>query len=59
MFTGSPGRYVDLETTIADFHGVLAGDYDALPEQAFYMVGGVEEVKEKAAKLAAELAANK
>jgi len=59
VFTGSPGRYVDLPDTIKGFKDVLSGAYDDLPEQAFYMVGGADEVKEKAAKLIAELAAKK
>jgi F-type H+-transporting ATPase subunit beta len=48
IFTGSPGKYVSLKETISSFKGILAGDYDALPEQAFYMVGGIEEAVEKA-----------
>ena len=48
VFTGSPGKYVSLEDTIKAFKGILAGDYDDLPEQAFYMVGTIEEVVEKA-----------
>ncbi len=48
IFTGSPGKYVSLKETISSFKGILAGEYDALPEQAFYMVGGIEEVVEKA-----------
>jgi F-type H+-transporting ATPase subunit beta len=48
IFTGSPGKYVPLKETIASFKGILAGEYDALPEQAFYMVGGIEEAVEKA-----------
>ncbi|RDE18829.1 F0F1 ATP synthase subunit beta [Motiliproteus coralliicola] len=48
VFTGSPGKYVPLKDTIASFNGILNGDYDDLPEQAFYMVGGIEEVVEKA-----------
>ncbi|WP_252272390.1 F0F1 ATP synthase subunit beta [Pseudomonas subflava] len=51
VFTGSPGKYVSLKDTIAGFKGILNGDYDHLPEQAFYMVGGIEEVIEKAKKL--------
>ncbi|GAB3370565.1 F0F1 ATP synthase subunit beta [Spongiibacter taiwanensis] len=51
VFTGSPGKYVSLKDTIAGFKGILAGDYDHLPEQAFYMVGTIEEAVEKAAKL--------
>ena len=48
VFTGSPGKYVSLKDTIAAFKGILAGEYDDLPEQAFYMVGGIDEVVEKA-----------
>jgi len=51
VFTGSPGKYVSLKETIAGFNGILAGEYDHLPEQAFYMVGSIEEVVEKAKKL--------
>jgi len=51
VFTGSPGKYVTLEESIAGFKGILDGKYDDLPEAAFYMVGGIEEVIEKAAKL--------
>jgi len=51
IFTGSPGKYVSLKDTIAGFQGILAGQYDDLPEQAFYMVGSIEEVVEKAQKL--------
>jgi F-type H+-transporting ATPase subunit beta len=48
VFTGSPGKYVSLKDTIAGFTGILAGDYDDLPEQAFYMVGSIEEAIENA-----------
>ncbi len=48
VFTGSPGKYVSLKDTISAFKAILAGDYDHLPEQAFYMVGGIDEVIEKA-----------
>ncbi len=51
IFTGSPGKYVSLKDTIAGFKGILAGEYDHLPEQAFYMVGGIEEAVEKAKSL--------
>jgi F-type H+/Na+-transporting ATPase subunit beta len=51
VFTGSPGKYVPLKETIRGFKGLLAGDYDHLPEQAFYMVGGIDEAVEKAGKL--------
>ncbi len=56
VFTGSPGVQVPLEKTIASFKAVVAGEYDHLPEAAFYMVGDIEEVKAKAAKLAAAAA---
>merc|ERR1712100_247927 len=52
IFTGTPGRFVDLPTTIADFEEVLTGNCDDMPEAAFYMIGGLSEAKEKAAKLA-------
>ena len=51
IFTGSPGKYVSLKDTIAGFQGILNGDYDDMPEQAFYMVGSIDEAIEKAAKL--------
>jgi len=51
IFTGTPGKYVSLEDTIKAFKGILAGDYDSLPEQAFYMVGTIEEAVEKAKTL--------
>ena len=51
VFTGSPGKYVSLKDTIAGFKGILAGEYDDMPEQAFYMVGGIEEAIEKANKM--------
>ena len=51
VFTGSPGKYVSLKDTIASFKGILSGEYDHLPEQAFYMVGGIDEAIEKASKL--------
>ncbi|HEY8384964.1 MAG TPA: F0F1 ATP synthase subunit beta [Porticoccaceae bacterium] len=50
VFTGSPGKYVSLKDTIAGFQGILKGDYDHLPEQAFYMVGSIDEAVEKAGK---------
>ena len=52
VFTGSPGKLVDLESTIKGFDAICKGEYDHLPEAAFYMVGGIEEVIEKAEKLA-------
>jgi len=48
VFTGSPGKYVSLKDTISGFKGILNGDYDSLPEQAFYMVGSIDEALEKA-----------
>ena len=51
VFTGAPGKYVSLKDTIAGFNAILAGEYDHLPEQAFYMVGTIDEAVEKAAKL--------
>ena len=51
VFTGSPGKYVPLRDTIAGFKAILSGEYDHLPEQAFYMVGGIEEAAEKAKTL--------
>lgn len=51
VFTGSSGKYVPLKETIRGFKGILSGEYDHLPEQAFYMVGSIEEVIEKAKKL--------
>ncbi|CAA6606338.1 MAG: F0F1 ATP synthase subunit beta [Alphaproteobacteria bacterium] len=56
VFTGSPGKLVSLEDTIKGFKGIVAGEYDHLPESAFYMVGGIEEAVEKAKKMAAEAA---
>tara|TARA_B100001123_G_scaffold249896_1_gene278991 strand:- start:6 stop:1382 length:1377 start_codon:yes stop_codon:yes gene_type:complete len=47
-FTGAPGKYVQLSETIKGFNGIVNGDYDDLPEQAFYMVGSIEEAVEKA-----------
>ncbi|MEM1150079.1 MAG: F0F1 ATP synthase subunit beta [Pseudomonadota bacterium] len=54
VFTGSPGVQVPLEETIKGFKGLIAGEYDHLPEQAFYMVGGIEEAKKKAEKMLAD-----
>lgn len=48
VFTGAPGKYVSLKETIKGFKGIVTGEYDDLPEQAFYMVGGIEEAVEKA-----------
>jgi len=51
IFTGAPGKYVSLKETIRGFSGILNGDYDNLPEQAFYMVGTIDEAIEKASKM--------
>ncbi len=53
VFTGSPGKYISLEDTIAGFKGILEGKYDHLPENAFYMVGNIDEAVAKAEKLKA------
>merc|ERR1719174_1796436 len=55
VFTGSPGRYVDVPDTISGFQAVLDGKHDDLPEGAFYMVGDIDEVQEKAAAMAKEM----
>ena len=57
VFTGSPGKLVDLESTIKGFDAICKGEYDHLPEAAFYMVGTIEEAVEKAEKMAKEAAA--
>ena len=57
VFTGSPGKLVDLDSTIKGFAAICKGDYDHLPEAAFYMVGTIEEAIEKADKMAKEAAA--
>jgi F-type H+-transporting ATPase subunit beta len=54
VFTGRPGKYVKVEDTVRGFSEILQGKYDDLPEQAFYMVGGIEEVAEAAKKMGAE-----
>ncbi len=51
VFTGSPGKYVPLQNTLSGFQAILKGEYDHLPEQAFYMVGSIEEAVEKAKSL--------
>ena len=56
VFTGSPGKLVDLESTIKGFDAICKGEYDHLPEAAFYMVGTIEEVIEKAEKMAKDVA---
>jgi F-type H+-transporting ATPase subunit beta len=53
QFTGIPGQFVKIEDTIRSFKSILDGEVDDLPEQAFYLVGDIEMVKEKAKKLAA------
>lgn len=53
IFTGSPGKYVSVKDTIASFKGILDGEYDELPEQAFYMVGSIDEALEKAKEMSA------
>jgi len=54
VFTGAPGKYVSLEDTIKGFKGILAGEFDHLPESAFYMVGSMEEAIAKAEKAKAK-----
>jgi F-type H+-transporting ATPase subunit beta len=56
IFTGTPGKFVNLEDTIKGFKGIVAGEFDDLPEAAFYMVGTIEEAMDKARKMAAEAA---
>jgi F-type H+-transporting ATPase subunit beta len=56
IFTGMPGVFVPLEDTIKAFKGIVAGEYDHLPEVAFYMVGTIEEAVAKASKMAQEAA---
>ncbi len=56
VFTGTPGVLVSLEDTIKGFKGICQGDYDDLPEAAFYLVGTIEDAVEKAKKMAAEAA---
>jgi F-type H+/Na+-transporting ATPase subunit beta len=53
VFTGTPGKYVKIEDTIRGFKGIVDGEFDDLPEQAFYMVGNIEEAQERAAEMAA------
>jgi F-type H+-transporting ATPase subunit beta len=50
VFTGTPGKYVSLKDTITSFKAIVEGEYDHLPEQAFYMVGGIEEAVERGGK---------
>jgi F-type H+-transporting ATPase subunit beta len=56
VFTGSPGVFVNLEDTIKGFKGIVAGEYDEMPEASFYMVGTIEQAVDKARKMAAEAA---
>ena len=51
QFTGIPGKYVKLEDTISSFERLVAGEFDNLPEQAFFMAGGIDDVVENAKKL--------
>jgi F-type H+-transporting ATPase subunit beta len=55
-FTGAAGKYVSLKDTIRGFKGIVDGEYDHLPEQAFYMVGSIEEAVEQGQKMAAKAA---
>ncbi|MDE3211389.1 MAG: F0F1 ATP synthase subunit beta, partial [Pseudomonadota bacterium] len=57
VFTGSPGKYVPLKETIRGFKMIVDGDVDHLPEQAFYMVGGIDEAVKKAEDMGAKKAA--
>merc|ERR1712216_760102 len=57
IFTGKPGKFVSLDQSVTGFKGLLAGQYDDLPEAAFYMVAPIEEVVEKAAAMALEVEA--
>ena len=56
IFTGVPGQFVQLEDTVSSFKAIVAGEYDHLPENAFYMVGGIEDAIAKAEKLAKDAA---
>ena len=56
VFTGAPGKLVSLEDTITGFEGILKGEYDHLPEAAFYLVGTIEEAIEKGKKLTQDAA---
>jgi F-type H+-transporting ATPase subunit beta len=53
QFTGIPGKYLSVKDSIEGFRGICQGDYDQVPEQAFYMVGGIDEVLEKAKQIEA------
>ena len=54
VFTGIPGKFVQVEDTVKSFKAVVSGEYDHLPESAFYMVGGIDEAVAKAEKMAQE-----
>ena len=54
VFTNIPGKFVQVEDTVRSFKAVVDGEYDHLPEQAFYMVGGIDEAVEKAQRMAEE-----
>ena len=54
VFTGLPGKYVSITETVRGCKEILNGDHDALPEQAFYLIGGIEEAPEKAARMEKE-----
>ena len=56
-FTGAPGKYVGLKDTVRAFKGIVEGEYDHMPEQAFYMVGGIEEAVAKAEEMSKKEAA--
>jgi F-type H+-transporting ATPase subunit beta len=56
VFTGTPGVFVPVEETVRGFKGIVSGEYDHLPEAAFYMVGTIDEAVAKARKMAAEAA---
>ena len=51
VFNGTPGKYVSLKDTIRGFKGILEGEFDHIPEQAFYMAGSIDEVVERASKM--------
>jgi F-type H+-transporting ATPase subunit beta len=53
QFTGIPGKYLSVKESIESFRGICEGTYDQIPEQAFYMVGGIDDVQEKARQLSA------
>jgi F-type H+-transporting ATPase subunit beta len=59
VFTGFSGKFVSLEETVTSFREILKGEYDDIPEQAFYMVGNMKDVQEKATKMAKSLEGSK